>query len=132
MAEQKGVFALLEDLAELRARNKALEKRIQFLEQRLEQRYVETKKEYDPCRFDNMRDMVLKVFLDSPATTEYTMAEVCEEFRAKYPHVNAANVNRRTLELCQPEFGRKLGRKQEPDGTVRYYLMLKEVEEVNV
>jgi hypothetical protein len=115
-------------LSDALSRNKALEIRVKFLEDRLNQRYAETIQEYKSCNFDTMRDLCMKVFLNAGPQIEFTMQEAVQEFKALFPAVNSAFVPRRIYELSQPDgkFGHKLGRKQDSDGTVRYFLWLKE------
>jgi hypothetical protein len=115
-------------LSDALARNKALEKRVRFLEDRLAQRFAETVQEYKSSSFDNMRDLCMKVFLNAGSEAELSMPEIIEEFKTLFPNVNSAFVPRRIYELSEPsgKFGHKLGRKQDADGVVRYFLMLKE------
>jgi hypothetical protein len=115
-------------LSDALARNKALETRLKFLEDRLAQRFAETVQEYKSSNFDGMRDMCMKVFLNAGPEAELTMEEAVEEFKILFPGVNSLFVPRRILELSQPDgkFGHKLGRKQDSDGTARYFLWLKE------
>jgi hypothetical protein len=109
----------------------ALERRVKFLEERLQQRFIATVNEYQDRRkyFDKMQEYVLTLFLDLPPDAGLTRTEIPEEFKRKYPHMASVDALRRAYELKQQD---KLWTKQDPDGTVRFFLKLKEVEEVNV
>jgi hypothetical protein len=107
-------------------RNEALEKRIAFLSDRLEQRYQETISEYQDKRkfFDSAQQLVLQMFLDLPPGTGLTRTEIVQMFKLKFPNAASVDALRRGYELV--EMG-KLWKKQEQDA-VRFYLKLKETE----
>jgi len=116
---------LLEELQEKRARIKALRRKVEFLETRLEQRFEETKKDFKKLQpyFENMRSKILQIFMELPPTTGLSHKEIIEEFRAKYPTINTAHIPRRVCELVSDE--QKLWSKKDEKGTVRFYLKLK-------
>lgn len=104
------------------ARWEALERKVKFLEQRLEQRYEETVNAYQDRRkwFDKQQDYVFSMFLDLPPDTGLTRTEIVEQFRVKYPHLASVDAIRRAYEL---ERAGKLWKQQEKDA-VRFYLKL--------
>ena len=116
---------LLEELQEKRARIKALRRKVEFLETRLEQRFEETKKDFKKLQpyFENMRSKILQIFMELPPTTGLSHKEIIEEFRAKYPTINTAHIPRRVCELVSDE--QKLWSKKDEKGTVRFYFKLK-------
>lgn len=111
MAEQatasSDTKALLEVISDLTARNKALEKNKEFLENILHERVEITRKRSYAERkgyFDNMRDKVFSVFLENgeyAATHGFTHEEIVEEFAKKYPAIPTTNIPRRVRELVE-------------------------------
>jgi len=118
---------LVQLLIEKEAENKALRKRVGFLESRLEQRSEKTKKDLRKLLpyFKSMRDKVMGIFLELQPTTGLSHKDIIEEFRIKYPMINVAHLPRRVCELVSDE--QKLWSKKDEKGTVRFYLKLKDL-----
>ena len=130
-----------DELADLRARILAKDRRISFLEQentelrqtvktlqeRLSQRFQRTVRSFSSDDFEGLRGQVVKIFLDRPEDS-FSMDEIVAEFRRRYPNVPATNIPRRVCELAQADgkFGRRLLRNQ-GEGKIRYCLNLESV-----
>jgi hypothetical protein len=113
---------LLNELTDLRARNKALEKRVQLLEARIEQRYEITVTDYQKLLpyLESMRAKVLQLFFSVPPATGLTHQMIQEEFKLRFPMIKTVDLPRRTRELVKEG---KLYSRQEEDGT-KFYLKL--------
>jgi hypothetical protein len=131
---EKGLTALLDELSDLRARNKALEiqnmrlaEQVKELGARLDQRFEVTRREYDSSAFHSMREKILQMFTWLEPKTMLTMEQLTKEFASRYPGVPISNIPRRVFELSEPSgrFGKKLGRNYDKS-EVRYFLMLRE------
>ena len=96
----------------------AKEKRIRQLEFILEQRYRETKRQFDPAKLEEMKAKVYQLFLASPGVG-FTYEEAEEEFERMYGF-KSANVGQRCRDLRQEG---KLWSSDE-EGKVRFYLRL--------
>lgn len=118
---------LLGRIDDMKARIQVLRGRIVFLEERLEQREQVTVNHYRQALpyLKGMRDKIFKIFLETPANMGLSYPEIIEEFSKRYPSVNTKNVPRRVRELVTIEH--KLWSKEDEHGTVRFYLMLKEM-----
>lgn len=117
------------EIDNLRALNKALSKRVEFLEWRLEQREKATKKDFERLKtfFDAQRIKILGIFMeDIPVTQGLTHTEIQQIYGQKYPRSNVTYLPRRVCELVEAN---KLWRYDDPDGTARFYLTLKPDEE---
>lgn len=121
MSEQslESLLSLVEDL---RQQNAALRRKVEHLEERLEQRFEVTVKNYQKLLpyLENMRAKVLQIFFELPPASGLTHEEIQEEFKAKFPMLNVTNIPRRTYELVEQ---RKLYSRQE-EGRTKYYLRL--------
>jgi hypothetical protein len=120
----KGLMNIMQDL---KAQRDALQKRVAWLEERLEQRHEETRKDFERMQpyLENMRAKIRQIFLDLPPTVGLTHQEIQDEFHDRYPMVSITNVPRRVRELVEQG---DLWSKTDDEGTVRFYLKLKEVE----
>lgn len=120
------VNTLIETIADLRAQNMALKKRVQFLEMVLEERTILTEKTYSERKehFNQMQRLVFELFLQAPGQS-FSYVEIQEEWRRVYPHLasSAINVPRRVRELVQ---AKKLWQNIGDDGLARFWLKLEE------
>jgi hypothetical protein len=110
-------------LNDYRARNGALEKRVQQLEYILAQRIVNTENKFKALesRFDAQEKQVLQVFRDNPGIG-FTYDAFIEEYHVHYPNAPIANVDRRIRNLFA---GGNLWRDVDPETKkTRYYLKL--------
>jgi hypothetical protein len=114
---------VLDELSDLRARNRALETKVKFLEERLQQRYERTVKNYQELlpRIESIRAKVLQIFLEFPPATGLCHFEIAEEFKLRFPMIKTVDLPRRTRELCQQN---KLYSRSEEDGRTKFYLKL--------
>jgi hypothetical protein len=118
-----GLLRLVDDLRRL---NEGQRRRIEFLERRLEQRFVDTRQDYVSRikYFEGMQQRVLQLFLeDVPAGVGLSIPEVLEELARKFPAIKSANWDRRVQELARAG---KLWKCKDDDGIVRFYLKLRE------
>jgi len=118
-------FMPLSELEDLRARNKALQRKIAFLEDRLSQRQVETQKDYERLKpyFDSIKDKIMQIFLnDVPVTDGLSHGELQQRFSEKYPDVSITDLPRRVRELVNDD---RLWRAEDPDGMAKFFLKLK-------
>jgi len=124
-AVQYDLKGLMDIMQDLKAQRDALKKRVEFLEERLTQRYEETRKDFQRLQpyLENMRAKILQVFVELPPTIELCHEEIIEEFKAKYPMLSTANVPRRVRELVEQG---KLWSHKDEKGVVRFSLKLKE------
>jgi hypothetical protein len=124
--EKTNINTLIETIADLRAQNTALKKRIQFLETILAQRVVLTEKSFQERKehFNAMQELALKIFRQSPGHG-FSYNELQEEWKRQYPHLasSSVNVGRRVRELVQ---ARKVWQNLGDDGLARFYLRLEE------
>jgi hypothetical protein len=96
-----------EVISDQNARIKALEKKKEFLESVLHERFEATKKRrYDELKgyFSSVRDKVFSVFLENgeyAATHGFTHEEIVAEFGKKYPAIPTTNIPRRVRELVE-------------------------------
>jgi hypothetical protein len=121
--ELAGLLHLIKDLQRV---NEAQRRRIEFLERRLEQRFVDTRQDYVSRikYFEGMQQRVLQLFLeDVSAGVGLSMPEVLEEWARKFPAIKSANVDRRVQELARAG---RLWKCKDDDGIVRFYLKLRE------
>lgn len=102
--------------------NAALHKRVEFLEQRLQQRSTATVKDYQALRkyFDVMKGRIMDIFMDLPVTMGLSHPEIAEAFRERYPSIHSVDLPRRTRELVTEGL---LWSREE--NVVRFYLKLK-------
>lgn len=121
---------LLARIDDHKARIQSLRMKINFLEQRLKQRFEETKKDFKKLEpyFESMRSKIYAIFLELPPTTGLSHEEIALEFRRLYPTISTVNLQRRTRELVSDE--KKLWSKKDEQGTVRFYLRLKDMKVV--
>jgi hypothetical protein len=124
---EKSVGTLIDQIADLRAQNAALHRRVEFLEMVLAQRVEVTQVKYQERKshFSAMGDLVYRIFLDNPAK-EFTYAEVIAEWNQRYPNLESAAINapRRVREL---EVAGRLWRSvRKSDGLAIYWLKLDE------
>jgi hypothetical protein len=98
----------------------AKDKQIRHLNFILEQRYRETKRQFDPSKLEEMKGKVYQIFLASPGVG-FTYEEAEEEFERMYGF-KSANVGQRMRDLRQ-EKPPKLWSSDE-EGKVRFYLRL--------
>lgn len=120
-SELAGLLHVIEDLQKVK---EAQQRRIEFLEKRLEQRFESTRQDYASRvkYFESMQERVLQLFLkDVPASVGLSHLEIRKEFERKFPGIPSANVDRRVQELAQAG---KLWASKDDDGTVRFYLRL--------
>jgi hypothetical protein len=114
------------ELENLRALNAALTKRVAFLEWRLSQREVATKKDFSTLKpwIDSVKLKILAIFNEEiPVTQGLTYPEIQNLYAQKYPRSSTTDVPRRVRDLVNDG---KLWRCDDEDGTVRFYLKLKE------
>lgn len=117
---------LLHVIDRLEKENGAKDKRIAFLERRLEQRFESTVQDYRSKVkfFESMQERVLQLFLeDVPPGVGLSHREIQEEFERKFPAIRSTNLDRRTQELAKAG---KLWAHKDDDGTVKFYLRLVE------
>jgi hypothetical protein len=92
------------ELEDLRRKNKALEKRIKFLESFLVQKFEVTKKNYEDLKpyFEGQKNMVMQLFFEDHLQ-RLTYEEVLEKFRARHPQVSIVHLPRRLKEMVQEQ-----------------------------
>jgi hypothetical protein len=105
----------------------AKDKRIRQLEYVLEQRYRETKRQFDPDKLEEMKGKVYQIFLANPGVG-FTYEEAEDDFERTYGF-RSANVGQRMRDLRQED---KLWSTEETiecstKKKVRFYLKLAEV-----
>lgn len=115
------VVTLIESNAALVKQLEAKDKRIRFLEYILEQRFRETKSQFDPKQVEEMKGKVYALFLSTPSIS-FSYEEAEAEFQAVYGF-RSANVGQRLRDLRQE--GKLWSDEQE--GKVRFRLKLAEV-----
>lgn len=124
--ETTNLNTLIETIADLRAQNAALKKRIEFLEMVLQQRVELTQKSYQERRakFNQMQELVLTLFMQNPGQS-FSYTEAQEEWLRMYPNLktSAINVPRRIRELVQ---AKRLWSNIGDDGLARFWLQLEE------
>ena len=116
----------IDALQDLKARNKALEKKVALLTWRLEQRERATKKDFEALKpyFESIRLRILTIFQEEiPVTQGLTHPELQSIFAEKYPNAKITDIPRRVRELVDEK---KLWRRDDDDGTARFFLVLKE------
>ncbi len=113
---------LIEANAMLTHQLEAKEKRIQHLEYIIEQRSRETKRQYDPKNFDEMKAKVYKIFRENSGVG-FTYEEAQKEFKEMFKF-DSSNVPQRIRDLRQEG---KLW-SDDSEGKVRFYLKLVEIE----
>ena len=124
-AEQplRNLEALLAELQDLRARNKALERRVKHLEFILAQRSKITKNRYRELQkhFESMKAKIMKIFLENIGCG-LSYSQIYQQFRLRYPYIPCQNLNRRIRELTAEE---KLWTTPDPiSGRQRFFLKL--------
>lgn len=126
MVDPAQVFA--DVVADYKARNAALERRVRFLEWRLEQREEATKNDYEALKpyLEQTRVKILSVFYELPITSDLTPEELQEAFSKKYPAISTVNLYRRARELVGEG---KLFSYQDECHHVHFCLRLKEIDE---
>lgn len=125
-SDKTDLAGLLHVIEDLQRANAAKDKRIAFLEKRLEQRFESTVQDYRSKVkfFESMQERILQLFLEEvPPSTGLTHWQIREEFERKFPAIKSANVDRRVQELAKAG---KLWAHKDVDGTVRFYLRLME------
>ncbi len=125
MVDAAGEFAAV--VADYRARNEALERRVRFLEWRLEQRAEVSRRDFESLKpyFEGIKVKILSIFMDLPVTSGLSTNELEGEFRSRFPGVSTVHLYRRARELCSEG---KLWSCPDAAGSVRFYLRLKDVE----
>lgn len=118
---------LIEANAILSRQLEAKEKRIRTLEFLLEQRFRETKRQYDPEHVEEMKDRVYRLFLDR-AGVSFTYEEAEAEFQHVYGF-RSANVPQRLRDLRKEG---KLWSADNESGKVRFYLKLAELQKATI
>ena len=106
-----------------------MEKRIEFLTWRLEQRERATKKDFEALKpyFESIKVKILAIFQEEiPVTTGLTHLEIQTIFAEKYPLIKTTDLSRRVRELVSEN---RLWRFDDENGTARFYLTLKEIPE---
>lgn len=116
-------------LQEYRARNEALQRRVKFLEMRLEQRFVVTKNDYEQLKpyFERIKTKIINIFLDLPPSVGLTTNELQEEYQRLHPRESTAHLYRRARQLCDD--GLLWSCPDENKKNVRFYLKLKPLSE---
>ena len=97
-------------------------KRIEHLENILEQRYRETKRVFDPKKVNEMIGRVYLIWLNAPPGTGFTYEEAEQEFYRMY-HYHNANVGQRMRDLRKDG---KLWSQEINDKTTFFLTLVKE------
>ena len=109
-----------------RSRNEALQRRVKFLEKRLEQRFIITKSDYEQLQpyFERIKNKIINLFLNLPPSMGLSTKGLQEEYQRLYPRESTAHLYRRARQLCDdgilwscPD--------EENEKKVRFYLKLK-------
>ena len=100
----------------------AKQKRIDQLEFILEQRYRETKRQFDPGKLEEMKGKVYEIFRANPGIG-FSYEEAEEEFERLFKF-HSSNVGQRIRDLRQED---KLWSCPDEKGKVRFYLKLAEI-----
>jgi Mg/Co/Ni transporter MgtE len=106
-SEPKGVVVSSseeQELEDLRAKCKAQERRIEFLESFLTQRLETTKSNYDKLKpyFESQKAKVMELFFAKfPCRLDYD--QIIEQFRARHPQIPVTNLPRRVKELVSEQ-----------------------------
>jgi DNA repair exonuclease SbcCD ATPase subunit len=125
---QQDLSTLLDELQDLRQRNKALEKKVRYLERLLSERFEKTRTDYEKLKpyFDSMKSKVMDIFFDNfPARLNYD--QLIELFRARHPQISTAHLPRRIKEMCQE--GRLSRSYDEETGKVVFHLKLMPIDD---
>jgi len=90
------------ELEDLRARNKALEKKVQFFESLLSQKLEATRRSYAEMKpyFDSQKKQIMELFFEN-FPQRLSHQDIIDQFSARYPAVSTANLGRRVRELCE-------------------------------
>jgi len=91
-----------QELEDLRAKCKAQQKRIEFLESFLSQKLEATRRSYAEMKpyFDSQKEKIMNLFFNCfPARLSYD--DIIQKFRRKYPMISTAHLPRRIKEMCQ-------------------------------
>jgi len=122
----------LDEMVDLKARNKALARQVEFLTRqvefltwRLEQRERITQKDFEALQrhFENIKTKILTIFHTEISVTQgLTHPELQSIFAQKYSD-SVTDLPRRVRELVEEK---KLWRRDDDNGTARFYLTLKE------
>ena len=108
---------------------KALRKKVETLEWRLEQRERATLKDYQALMpyFESVQAKIINIFLnDVPIKQGLTHEEIQKCFADKYRTISVTYLPRRVRELVEKG---QLWRRDDEDGTARFFLTLKESSE---
>ena len=109
-----------------RSRNEALQRRVKFLEKRLEQRFIITKSDYEQLQpyFERIKNKIINLFLNLPPSMGLSTKELQEEYQRLHPRESTAHLYRRARQLCDEGLLWSCPDEENPHH-VRFYLKLK-------